>query len=1109
MGYAQNFEQTEKYSNQANSLFDEGKFIEAAQMYEKAAEEVKAWTTPEPSILATLLSSAGYCYVKAHLWDEAIRNLEQALEIRRKLGDKRIIARDLEDIGGIYSALGKYKNAKDFFEESRAIRESLGDQNELAITLSELGRIYDRLRLYKKAINCFEQATTILRALGNDKDLTKALQGLGWLHNTLGETDTAIKYLEDSLRISRALGNEREVASILSDIGSVCVRRSEYYEAIRYFEEALNINSYLMDQQAMASNLKEIGGVYHDLVDYDKALDHLKKALAIEEKLNIEKKELFVASTLMSIGLVYNSKASYGNAIEYYEDALIIFREFEPSLGMTKCLNNLGSAYHDMGQYDIALRYYEEALTTDRILGEDEGVGVCLSNIARVLKAQGNFEEALNHLKEALDIGKRFERQDQIARRLHNMASLYDAWGNYDKAMQVYKEAISIFRKQGRQTDVADVLGSLGGLYSILGEDNLAMRHLKESLQIHEKFGKEENIAGNLNDIGVLYGNWGQNRKALDYFQRALSIDRKLGREQGIATCLGNIGFSYAQMGQHEKAINYLQNALTSHTKLGEKAGIAYCLTGIATIYLQLKEYSLAVDHFERSLSIIEKLRETATGSLRRDYLAKEIFTYQALVSSYIRTNDNLMALRISELSRARFLSETISDSRSNMDGLKGEMVQKTLEDSSAVLIYGNTADNFDAFVQMTITRNNIRTKLILKEAYLKSTTARHKNSIESLKKTRRGFKKTGKGNESLLVFGPKQKGELENLINFYRSLLTNPSDNQDAIARELGRELYEFLIEPMSNEIKGKNELTIIPDGVLAFLPFETLIVENGKYLIERFNVKYAPSLTVSQLIKERQYEKYRMPLLAFGGAVYDEVTYEVDMVENDKQLAYLQNKVYSNMERRGSVKEAYNALGVGTWENLPGTLTEVNDIAGIVEGAEIVTGDHVTENIVKELSLNGDLANYRVLHVATHALTLPAMPELSAIVLSQFEEEQAGEDGYLRMGEIAELKLNADFVNLSACETGLGRIYGGEGVVGLTHSFLVAGANSLSVSLWNVADISTSKFMVALYDLVENRGMEYSEAMTAVKRKFINGDFGEKYRHPFYWAPFVYYGN
>ena len=112
--------------------------------------------------------------------------------------------------------------------------------------------------------------------------------------------------------------------------------------------------------------------------------------------------------------------------------------------------------------------------------------------------------------------------------------------------------------------------------------------------------------------------------------------------------------------------------------------------------------------------------------------------------------------------------------------------------------------------------------------------------------------------------------------------------------------------------------------------------------------------------------------------------------------------------------------------------------------------------------------------------------------------------------MKEITMLDIKADFVNLSACQTGLGKIYGGEGVVGLTQSFLIAGANGLSVSLWQVADESTMQFMIGMYTLVHKEGFTYDKAITEMKRRFISctNQDGKDYSKPFYWAPFVYYG-
>jgi CHAT domain-containing protein len=183
---------------------------------------------------------------------------------------------------------------------------------------------------------------------------------------------------------------------------------------------------------------------------------------------------------------------------------------------------------------------------------------------------------------------------------------------------------------------------------------------------------------------------------------------------------------------------------------------------------------------------------------------------------------------------------------------------------------------------------------------------------------------------------------------------------------------------------------------------------------------------------------------------------------------------------------------------------------LARLVDGAEVVTGADVNEAEVERRSASGALARYRMLHVATHGLVVPEVPALSALVLSRATTANAaaGEDGYLRMDEIAALDLTADVVTLSACETGLGRLVGGEGVVGLTQAFFEADAGGVAVSLWQVADASTSVFMQAVYRQMEAEDVPFDAALTDVKRAFIRGDYGEAYSAPYVWAPFAHYG-
>jgi CHAT domain-containing protein len=531
-----------------------------------------------------------------------------------------------------------------------------------------------------------------------------------------------------------------------------------------------------------------------------------------------------------------------------------------------------------------------------------------------------------------------------------------------------------------------------------------------------------------------------------------------------------------------------------------------------------------AIDNFTYSIKFLEGIRKTATGVARLDYLASQIGTYQKLASAYAKINNHAGVLEAIEQSRARLLAEQIAGIDSELKLPTLAEVQKGLAADEAVLIFSNIDSN--NFILMVISADGVASQEISKTSFLAQSQKLYKDQVLLLLEKQRGFEvRTEEKDTPFSSHDKKDKTNFETAVQYFRNSLTHPTglgqrgfnvvstteQKKDEIApadHDLGRLFYDLLLQPVKAHLVGKTKLTIMPDGILGFLPFESLVDENNHYLAENYTVQYTQSLTIDTMLKKRQYSDSRKPLLAMGGAIYDEKTSASQVPENIKQLASVQKEVTRSIAQGQSMRASYARLGVGAWQNLPGTLTEVQKLAAIVKGAETISGPEVSEDKVKEYSKSGKLSQYKVLHFATHGLVMPEVPELSSLVLSQFKEERGGEDGYLRMGEIAKLDIKADFVNLSACETGLGKIYGGEGVVGLTQSFLIAGANGLSVSLWQVVDESTSIFMSELYKKTQEKGISYSRAITEVKRAFIRGDYGEKWKAPYYWSPFVYYG-
>ena len=840
---------------------------------------------------------------------------------------------------------------------------------------------------------------------------------------------------------------------------------ARYSDAIKYYELVGNILREEGVKDIYAMTLNKIGLLYYNLGQYDKAIEHYTKALAIEEKL--------------------------GN-----KD------------GIATRLNNIGIVYHVRGQYDKAIEYYNKALVINEELGKKDQIAVQLNNIGEVYRVLGQYDQAIEHCTKALVIDEKLGRKEGIANKLNNIGSVYLDWGQYDKAIVHYTKALAIFEELGKQEGVAISSNNIGELYRVWGQYDKAIEYYTKSLTIDEKLCRKKGIAIKLNNIGLVYYAWGQYDKAIEHYIKALAINRELGIKDQIALQLNNIGQVYHALEQYDKAIEYNTKALVINEEIGRKDGIALDLNNIGCAYFDLKEYKKAAEYLNKSIAIKEELRLTATGTVRRDYLASQLYTYQLLVSTYIKNSKPASAFNIIELSSAKYLIEQMGEKLNEKDiQFEGvENYQKRLNDNTAIINYANINTWLPA--QIVVDRNNIFAVEVEADGVISAINARYTDVISNTVENLRGMKRIPKS-EEVKVIEKAENDDFDKIINYYRLLLSKQrlTPQEGETVRYIGSELYKFLFGSIEAQLEGKDELIIIPDGVLSFLPFETLIMPDGRYLIEKYHIKYTQSLAVSEIIASRHYSQDRKPLLAFGGAVYDEVSYQADIVQSEKQLEYLTNETLVALSRGLSMRETYSSLGFPEWANLPGTLTEVNAIKELIKGTDIYTGKSVDESKVKSLSREGVLKRFKVLHFATHGLVVPEIPELSAIVLS-LSKEESDEDGYLTMKEIVGLDINADFVNLSACETGLGKIYGGEGVVGLTQSFLIAGANGLSVSLWQVSDESTMKFMTGVYRLVQEKGMGYDRAITEMKRAFLKGSNNESYASPFYWAPFVYYG-
>lgn len=305
-----------------------------------------------------------------------------------------------------------------------------------------------------------------------------------------------------------------------------------------------------------------------------------------------------------------------------------------------------------------------------------------------------------------------------------------------------------------------------------------------------------------------------------------------------------------------------------------------------------------------------------------------------------------------------------------------------------------------------------------------------------------------------------------------------------------------------------GYRRLVVSTDGELATIPFEALI-RQGQPLVATHDVVYAQSWSMFRLLKQREtiYAKLsRRDLLVFGNPVYG--------VKDEKGRAQTRGHVGIAGHPGGSRGADGQGLEYLRWGNLPGAAEEVEAVAKLYRlepGRNLFVGPEANESRLREFQSAGELARYRMVLFAAHGYLDSGTPDRSSIVLTQHPRPSipsSQNDGYITAADWRAMSLHSDLIFLSACDTGLGQIVSGEGIIGLPLSMFAAGNQNTVLTLWPIYDESSSAFVVRFFEKVKS-GAAFSEALARTKREFATGAAGIAWTAPAYWAPFILYGH
>ena len=662
-----------------------------------------------------------------------------------------------------------------------------------------------------------------------------------------------------------------------------------------------------------------------------------------------------------------------------------------------------------------------------------------------------------------------------------------------------------------------------------------ALKKLEQGLNLARQAEHQQAIAVFIGNLGVVYRNLGDYPKALEYYQQALKIKKEIGDKRGEGKDLGNIGVVYKNLGKYQKAKKAFQDSLAINIAIGSgETWRSQC--GLASIEAKLNQPEPAIQHYEQALDNIEKIRNLLLKEHKTfltSFMQNKLFVYDELIALLqslhaIQPNQDYdrKAFETFERKQGRlFLEEMGQSGARRFAGLNPEIIEA--EQALAVKRQQTQSPQEHTALEQAEIQLKARIKAESPKYYalkypqpVDLTTLQNQvlqqGEMMLVYGVLSGDKEEGIESTTILwVIGkqhfqmftlPVDEDTLKQEVAQLRGYLSNASFNSEFLPASL--HLYQTLLpKAVQQLIKEAKLLYIVPTGPLYGLPFGSLVTsynaKQGKlhYFIEDYPISYLSSASLLKIIRDEESKTdAQEPLLAFADPEYPPCG--VGDKKGAETLAQLRTESYLK-----SVKD-------GCFDRLAATADEVRKIADLFNAdysKALYLGARASRSTVFALNDKQELDDYRYIMFSVHGVIPNKINQIEqpALVLSNPLTE-----GYLTMADAFALTLNADFVNLSACNTGCSgnscsENVRGAGIMGLTRAFMYAGTPRVAVTLWSVNLGSAKDLSVGLFTNLK-AGKKMAQALREIKLKMIQGKASKQvYENPYHWAAFVVYGD
>jgi len=844
-------------------------------------------------------------------------------------------------------------------------------------------------------------------------------------------------------------------------------------------------------------------------------------------------------------GIAYFQLNEPRNALPRFEEALALAQKAGDERIEAPIETYLGGSFETLGEISKSHAHFERARVLAARLGDKPTQGSAFTSIGKLHLEAGDFQRTIDYSLQALPLFAELPARRAIA--LNNIGAAYTSLGEPERALDYLQQALEIMKRGTDRASEAQTLHNIGWAYNRLAKYEQAQDYYNQALAMVQKIGNRSLEGQSLDLLGVSYSDMGQPQKAVDLHQRSLEIQRTTKNVRREMLSYGNLGHVYNLLGQPEKALDQYNQALAISRSIGDLNSAAKYLEGRGRAQQKLGNLAAARKDVEESLSLIETVRaRSESQSLRTSYLASKEEAYELYVDVLMQLHakdpsarHDAEALQASERGRARSLLEMLNEAPADIEqGVGVDLVKREREIRQAI--------NAKAQRQIQLTAQNGNKQEIetfgkeiraLEDEYQQVQVAIRKASpayaaltqpqplglkeIQQLLEPNTVLLEYSLGDERSYLWAVTQdslktfalpKGEEIGKVarQVYQSLtarsvmksLETAAQREQRIAQadtqfqQSSAELARMILAPAADEF-GTKRMVVIADGALQYVPFAALPMPGStRPLIVDHELVSLPS--ASSLAIQRQTLANRKPAPKGVAVIADPVFSARDSRFKSGTTAATADDDTRIIEHVGN-----GSSGPLNVRRLPFTRQEADRILAVAPAGSSLRAVDFRAN--RSIATSGELSNYRYVHFATHGYLDTSRAGLSAIVLSLVDEQGKPQDGFLRTHDIYNLKLPAELVVLSACETGLGKEVKGEGLEGLTRGFMYAGARRVVVSLWNVNDKATAGLMQHLYVGMLKNKKTPAAALRAAQIEMLRV---KQWQSPYYWAAFVMQG-